>query len=156
MNTITTPLDLTARPLPCLVPEGRDALDNLTVGELGTVGRQIGADPYEATQKGAPARWETFARIAWLWAKRLDPKAKLAPFLDIEIDAVVTLLGIGGNPEDYAADEPDPEHVCVDECTDDRHVVEATPLVDELAGNPTAPTPESPSLERGDYTPTPS
>lgn len=80
-----------------LVPEGTDALDDLTAAELGTVGRQLRCDPYEAVVgqgAGAGLRWEALARIAWLWAKRRDDRAKLDPYLQLRPAELSIVLGL--------------------------------------------------------------
>lgn len=127
-----------------IVPEGVDVLDDLTVAELGTIGRQLGADAYDAVKDrgaGAGLKWEALGRVTWLWAKRRDARAKLDPILQLTPAQIGDVLGLFD----------------VDEQVDDEVVGEAgVDVAGELASDPTAPTPESPSLERGDSTPTPS
>ena len=114
-----------------VVPEGCDPLDDLTVAELGIVGRQLGCDPYAAVQdKATGLRWEALGRVAWLWAKRRDPRAKLDPILQLTAAQVSALLGLlDDDPTPDDGEDAEPE------------VVE---LTGELAENPTAPTPASP------------
>lgn len=76
-----------------VVPEGKDPLDNLKVQELSIVGKQLKLDPYAAVhdpQYGI--KWEALATVAWVWAKRIDPRAKLAPFLELEPGDIAMLL----------------------------------------------------------------
>lgn len=98
-----------------VVPAGCDALDDLTAGELGVVGRHLKADPYEAvqgTENAAGLRWEAMALIAWVWRKRTDPRAKLAPIMALRGHEVAQLLGMGSDDtetdDDGAGDEGAP------------------------------------------------
>lgn len=82
-----------------VVPEGADALDNLTVAELDIASRQLHADVY-AVALGHPQRdpqagskWKAYALLAWLWAKRTDPHAKLAGFLELSGPQLLEVLG---------------------------------------------------------------
>lgn len=109
-------------PTGCVVPAGRDVVDDLTVRELDIVSRQLGCDVVEAlgdTGNGKGRRWAALPRLAWLWAKRADPRAKLDPFLDLTADQLNDLLG-------------DDE---VDDQVDDQG--------DDVAANPTDPAPAS-------------
>lgn len=84
-----------------VVPEGVDVIDGLLVRELDIVSRQLGCDVTAALGdqgNGKGLRWAALARLAWLWAKRADPKAKLDPFLDLGVGALNHLIG---------ADEPE-------------------------------------------------
>lgn len=91
--------------VPVLVPEGKDFTD-LTVGELDKVSRELKADVLAAcaNREGAGyLRWGAMARVAWLWARRTDPQAKLATFLDYEPDDLLHALRMDEVPE-----PPDP------------------------------------------------
>lgn len=75
-----------------IVPEGKHALDNLTVGELGHGSAMIKADLAHAAQTGHPQTWEARAVVAWLWAKRSDPSAQLSTWRELEgLDLLTTL-----------------------------------------------------------------
>lgn len=105
-----------------LVPEGKTYTE-LSVRELSLISTQIGADVAAAlrdTDTGAGKGWDALPRIAWCWAKRSDPAAKLDPFFDLEAAELQCLLGQHRDAELAAAgDEVDP------------------------AANPTAPAPAS-------------
>lgn len=123
-----------------LIPEGVDFLDDLTVAELGVVGRQLKCDPYDAIKDrdaGAGLKWEALGRIVWLWSKRRDPRAKLDPILQLRPTEIGAVLGLFDDDE---GDEVEGEG--------------EVDVVDELAANPTESTPGSPSPERGESTPT--
>lgn len=127
-----------------IIPPDVDVLDDLTVAELGTIGRQMGCDAYDAVkdrERGAGLKWEALGRVTWLWAKRRDPRAKLDPILQLTPAQIGTVLGLFD-------DAPDD----VDEAGQDSADVD---VPGELAEDPTAPTHASPSPVRGDSTPTP-
>lgn len=84
------------------IPEGKDPLDDLTVTELDIVSRQIKADVYEAMGGLDGLRWAALARLAWLWAKRRDPHAKLQPFLDLTGAQLTEVLRLNTQAEDQA------------------------------------------------------
>lgn len=94
-------------PTECVVPEGVDPLDDLTVGELGHVGKLIKYDPVTAVKRPEVGlRWPALAHIAWVWAKRVDPKAKLQPFLDATVPQLSVVIGLDreADAEDGDAD----------------------------------------------------
>lgn len=111
-----------------VIPAGLDPLDDLTVGELGTVGRQLGCDPYAAVNdQSTGLRWLALGHLAWVWAKRTDPRAKLDPILQLKPDQVAHMLRlVGDDAGDQAGDQDDVDQVDV---------------AGELAENPTASTP---------------
>lgn len=86
-----------------VVPEGKNMLDDLTVQELAIVGRLLKCDPYEAVadtpldEEGRTRgiRWLAMAHCAWVWTRRTDPSAKLAPFLELQPGDVAKLTGWG-------------------------------------------------------------
>jgi hypothetical protein len=105
-ETTPTPYEL---PTECVVPEGVDLVDGLLVNELDIVSRQLGCDVMDAlgdTGNGAGKRWSALPRLAWLWAKRTDPRAKLDPFLHTAPSQLNLLLGLDRD-EDPAGDEDD-------------------------------------------------
>lgn len=113
-----------------VLPPGRDPLDDLTTGELGTIGRALRYDPVAAvTDPTSGLRWPALAHVAWVWAKRTDPAAKLAPFLDATATQVSHLLRFDEDATPTDTDE-------------------------DVAENPTDSAPGSASPGRGDSTPT--
>lgn len=89
-----------------VLPAGADVLDDLTVRELDIVSRQLKCDVYDAVGNDAGgARWSALARLAWLWAKRTDPTAKLDPFLDYTGAQLTQLLRMGADDVDESDDE---------------------------------------------------
>lgn len=79
-----------------LVPEGSDAIDDLTIRELDLIARLIKCDVMQALSgRGAEGvnRQAALARIAQLWAKKRDPQAKLDQFLDMKSATLSTVLG---------------------------------------------------------------
>ncbi|GAB3251376.1 hypothetical protein GCM10027425_09270 [Alteromonas gracilis] len=94
------------------VPDGVDPLDGLLVGELGHASRIIGVDVVEAVLADKDGRrWDALPAVAWLWAKRLDPKAKLEPFKNLPGARLYELLGMSpsSQPLDELEAEPAPE-----------------------------------------------
>ena len=125
-TTSSTAPQLDELPAP-VIPEGLDPLDDLTVGELGVVGRQLGCDPYAAVSDQATGlRWLALGHLAWVWAKRTDPRAKLDPILQLKPQQVAAMLRLT------------PELVDQDDDQDD---VDQVDVAGELAENPTDSTP---------------
>lgn len=90
-----------------LVPDGEDMLDGLSVRELSIVSQQLKCDVAEAIGGDKDGkRWDAFPRVAWLWAKRQDPTAKLDPFFDMTAGQLMAALGA-----DDDAEEPGEEPV---------------------------------------------
>lgn len=103
--TETTEWQLPTTPV---IPAGRDPLDDLTTGELGHIGKLLKYDPVAAVKDPATGlRWYALAHIAWVWARRLDGRAKLQPFLDSTATTVAELLRFGDpvESEDQVASE---------------------------------------------------
>lgn len=95
-------------PTECVVPEGQHLVDGLSVRELDIISRQLGCDVSAALADkgtGAGKLWAALPRLAWVWAKRRDPHAKLDPFLDLTAEQLGQLLG----DDDVAGDVDDPE-----------------------------------------------
>lgn len=83
--------------VPVVVPDDKTPID-LTLAELDTASRDLGYDVAEAfigEGKGAHRRWAAAARLAWLWARRTDPKALLKTYLDYDIDQISHALAMG-------------------------------------------------------------
>jgi hypothetical protein len=91
---------------------GVDPLDELTVTELDIVSRQLKCDVYEAVGGKDGLRWAALARLAWLWAKRRDPHAKLQTYVDLTGAQLTRVLRLderrtaGQADTDDATDEP--------------------------------------------------
>ena len=101
MTETATEYQLPTEPV---VPEGRDPIDDLTAGELGHVGKLIKYDPVSAVSDPTTGlRWPALAHLAWVWARRVDPKAKLQPFLDSTPRTLTALLRL--DEDDDAAQE---------------------------------------------------
>ena len=96
MDTTTTPDTAWTLPDTPVIPPGRDPLDDLTVGELGYIGKTLKCDPVAAVQNPALGlRWPALAHVAYVWARRTDPHAKLQPFLDTTASRIGELLRFG-------------------------------------------------------------
>lgn len=86
--------DLTETPpeTPPVVPEGQH-WSNLTVGELGYAGRELGSDIINAAATpDSPYRMEAYAWAAYLWARRTNPAAKVKAYTDLPLTEVARLL----------------------------------------------------------------
>lgn len=91
-TTYTIPRDEHGQLLPVL-PADVDVMDDLTAGELGTIGKLLSYDPVTAVRDPqAGLRWPALAHFAWVWAKRSDPRAKLQPFLDLRATELSRVL----------------------------------------------------------------
>lgn len=92
-----------------LVPEGKDPLDDLTIRELDIASRKLEVDVASAIKHGVGGkRYEGLALVAWLWAKRSDPQAKLEPFRDVTMPALATALGMDDDDEEEDDDDENP------------------------------------------------
>lgn len=93
------------------IPEGCDPLDDLMVAELDIASRQLKHDVYACVgQKDGDGRyWHALALLAWLWAKRLDPKAKLEPFRQLKGAQLTEVLRLNDLPDDDSADDASAE-----------------------------------------------
>jgi len=92
-----------------VVPDGAGLVDGLTVRELDMVSRQLGCDVTAALAdqgNGAGKLWAALPRLAWVWAKRTDPHAKLDPFLDLSSSQLSTLLGQDEDPDEDPETNP--------------------------------------------------
>lgn len=105
MTETTTPTQLVE--LPPVVPEGADCVDDLHVIELASISRAIGCDVAEAIAVDRDgARWDAFMRLAWTWAKRTDPHAKLATYGALRSEQLLAVLRLDG-VDDAATTDPD-------------------------------------------------
>ena len=84
---------------------GLDPLDDLSVTELDIASRQLKVDVYQAVAGEGGLRWAALARLAWLWAKRRDPHAKLQPYLDLRGAQLTEVLRLNDRVE---AEQDDP------------------------------------------------
>lgn len=118
-NTTTTELPAVELPegiAPVLDSADVDPLDALSVTELDIVSRQLKCDVYEAVAGKDGLRWAALARLAWLWAKRRDPHAKLQTYVDLTGAQLTRVLRLderqaagklaGQADVDDASDEP--------------------------------------------------
>lgn len=79
----TTPPPAPPIPTDVLVPEGLDAVDNLTIGELDYASRKLGVSVDRAIAKDLDGlRWRALAMVAWVWHRRVDRAAKLESWLE--------------------------------------------------------------------------
>lgn len=77
---------------PPVVPEGQH-WSNLTVGELGYAGRELGSDIINAASTAtSPYRMEAYAWAAYLWARRGNPTAKLKTYTELPLAELARLL----------------------------------------------------------------
>lgn len=80
----------------CLVPDGCHATDDLTVAELSAVSRELRCDVVSALSDegtGAGRSWDAYALLAWTWAKRSNPRAKLSPFKQLNGEQLLRCIG---------------------------------------------------------------
>lgn len=88
-----------------VVPPGKDAVDDLTVGELDTIARKTGVDVMQALSgRGAEGtrRMVTLAHLAFVWSKRERPDAKVEEFLNMRAGDLEHVLGFDDE------EQPDP------------------------------------------------
>jgi hypothetical protein len=90
-----------------VVPSGKDAVDDLTVGELDTIARKCGADVMQALAgKGAEGtrRMVVLAYLAFVWTKRTRPDAKVDEFLNMRAGDLEVVLGFNDDEEGEVED----------------------------------------------------
>lgn len=90
-----------------VVPSGKDAVDDLTIGELDTIARKCGADVMQALSgRGAEGtrRMVVLAHLAHVWTKRVRPEAKVDEFLNMRSGDLEVVLGFNDDEEDGAED----------------------------------------------------
>lgn len=88
-----TPRTIPPIPAEPVVPEGKDAVDNLTIGELDTASRKLGVSIDTAITKDVDGlKWRALAFLGWLWHKRTDPGAVLDSWLNVEVDELLAAL----------------------------------------------------------------
>lgn len=81
----------------------RKTIDDLTLEEVSTGNRLIKADMSKAITEGTVERPDAVAVLAWLFARRENPEAKLAPFRQMTGREVIALLG--WDDDDQADDD---------------------------------------------------
>jgi hypothetical protein len=121
-DTDTTDLDAVQLPddLPDLQLTG-DPLDGLSVRELRVGNAKLRGDLVHAITTPTADRWDAMALMGWLHAKRLDPTAKLDPWLDLTAAQLSKALR-------YVAPQPaDSDDVVVDQVD-----VVATATIDDV------------------------
>lgn len=82
-----------------------DPIDDLTVAELDEANRRLKADALTAITEGTVDRWQAMAIVAWLIARRDDPKAQLETFRAMRPAELADQLGMGDDDKE-AADDP--------------------------------------------------
>ncbi len=133
-DTIDT-TDLDAVQLPDDLPDLQltaDPLDSLSVRELRVGNAKLRGDLVHAITTPTADRWDAMALMGWLHAKRLDPTAKLDPWLDLTAAQLSKALR-------YVAPEPSGDDVVVDQVD-----VVPTATIDDVMrqaqADPTDPT----------------
>lgn len=66
--------------IPVVVPEGKDNIHDLTMGELDIASRHLQTDVFEAVN--GEKRYAAFIELAVLWAKRSGDKTKSAELVE--------------------------------------------------------------------------
>lgn len=91
---------------PPVVPEGQH-WSNLTVGELGYAGRELGADIINAAATpDSPYRMEAYAWAAYLWARRTNPAAKIGTYTGLSLVELARLLRLSVAAREAADESP--------------------------------------------------
>lgn len=121
-------------------PQGdRPLLDDLTIPELRVANGKLRGDCVEAIQRPTFDRWDALALVAWLWHKRLDPRARLDAWTALTAGELSQLLHLAGDPAD---DQAGDDQVDVDQGDDPDDGTDDDPWTDdpgrELAADPTA------------------
>lgn len=104
-----------------------DPVDSLTPVEMRVVNAKLKGDGMKAITEGTAERWDAFARICWVLAKRRDPRAQLATYEGMTITQLGALL----------PDDTDDDLVDTDDLVDDRPRT-VTELEGEAADDPLA------------------
>lgn len=86
----------------------RKTIDDLTLEEVSTGNRLIKADMSKAITEGTVERPDAIAVLAWLFARRENPEAKLAPFRQMTGREVIALLGWDDDDQDNDEEAADP------------------------------------------------
>ena len=133
-DTTPTPTDeIDAVELPENLPTlnlTADPLDGLSVRELRVANGKLRADVVHAIMAPTADRWDAMALVGWLHAKRLDPTAKLDPWLDLSAAQLSKALRV------VEVDKPPVDHVAA-------QLTETATIDDVLAEareDPTVPT----------------
>lgn len=58
-------------------------LSDLKISEINIIARRIKGDPYQAVAEGTEHRWTCLALAQWLHARRTDPHADEARYMEM-------------------------------------------------------------------------
>jgi hypothetical protein len=102
--------DKPVKPIPAdpVVPEGKDAVDNLTIGELDTASRKLGVSVERAISEDVDGlKWRGLALVGWLWHRRTDRAAELDSWLALELDELIAALRLNEDDDAEEVEEDD-------------------------------------------------
>jgi hypothetical protein len=89
-----------------VVPEGKHPTMGLTLGELDGINTKLKANVMTEIDDG-PKAAQALALVAQAWARRIDPSAKLEPFMRLELGEIRECLGdTDDNGEDDNGEDP--------------------------------------------------
>lgn len=92
--------------IPVVIPEGKDGLDDLLMGEFDGAENHLGCDFIEAFRGKVPGkRAAAMIELAYRWAKRSDPKAQRETFRKYTFVELAHALRLD---EDDDEESPDP------------------------------------------------
>lgn len=83
-------------------------ITDLTINELNMIGRRIGGDPMRAVAEGTEHRMTVLALGQWLLARRADPTAAEATFMEMTAQQLTELYDEQAGDEAPEADPTDP------------------------------------------------
>jgi hypothetical protein len=107
-----------------------DPVDTLTIPELRVGNAKLRADIVHAITRPTEDRWDALALVAWLHAKRVDPRARLETFTKLTVEQIAKV--VAWNP-------PDPVDQDVDLVTGPTATIDD--VARRAAEDPTGPTP---------------